>query len=154
MEFKAPNPYNKYGDEIVFFLAGTIDMGQSEDWQSEAVNSIEELYPNNIILNPRRTDWDSSWEQKIDNPQFAEQVNWELQGLEDADIIIFNFLKDSKSPISFLELGLCSDYSGIYVCCPEGFYRKGNIDIVCQRYGIPVYENMDELIKSLNESLY
>ena len=30
------------------------------------------------------------------------------------------------------------------VCCPEGFYRKGNVDIVCAKYNVPVFENFDE----------
>ena len=29
---------------------------------------------NCVIFNPRRKDWNSSWEQKIINPQFKEQV--------------------------------------------------------------------------------
>jgi hypothetical protein len=34
-----------------------------------------------LVLNPRREDWDSSWIQSIDNPQFREQVEWEIYAL-------------------------------------------------------------------------
>ena len=44
-----------------------------------------------IFLNPRRDKWDSSWEQSITNPEFKLQVDWELDGLEMADLIIIFF---------------------------------------------------------------
>ena len=37
----------------------------------------------------------------------------------------------------------------IMVCCPEGFWRKGNIEMVCDRYKIPLYENIDTMIKEV-----
>jgi hypothetical protein len=52
------------------------------------------------------------------------------------------FCPDSKSPISLLELGLFKDKS-IFVVCPAGFYRNGNVDIVCDRYDIPVFGDME-----------
>ena len=30
--------------------------------------------------------------------------------------------------------------------CPQGFHRKGNIDVVCQRYNIPQVEEFNELV--------
>lgn len=37
---------------------------------------------------------------------FEHQVNWELEHLEKADLIIMNILASSKSPITLLEMGL------------------------------------------------
>lgn len=127
------------------FLAGTIEMGNSEDWQTKvSVFLSDRPY---IILNPRRDEWDSSWEQKIENPQFYQQVNWELDALNKSDIIILYLLPDSKSPISLLELGLYASSGKLLVCCPEGFWRKGNVEIVCERYNIPLYENIKNLLE-------
>jgi hypothetical protein len=126
------------------FLAGTIEMGNSEDWQTKVTVILKDIPY--TILNPRRDEWDSSWEQKIENPQFYQQVNWELDALNKSDIIILYLLPDSKSPISLLELGLYASSGKLLVCCPEGFWRKGNVEIVCERYNIPLYENIENLL--------
>ena len=84
--------------------------------------------------------------QDIKNAQFKEQVEWELEALEIADHIIMYFDKDTKSPISLLELGLYATSEKMVVCCPEGFWRKGNLDIVCERYKIKQVESLDKLI--------
>ena len=39
------------------------------------------------------------------------------------------------------------------VCCPEGFYRKGNVDIVCNRYGVTMAKDVDDLVKKTLEAL-
>lgn len=136
---------------IKIFLAGTIDMGNSIDWQQKIIDDFQDLYKEReiVILNPRRDNWDSSWIQSIENKQFNDQVNWELDALEKSDFIIMFFDKNSKSPISLLELGLFADSGKMLVCCEEGFWRKGNIDIVCKRKGIPTFKTLDDLIKAL-----
>jgi hypothetical protein len=136
---------------IKIFLAGTIEMGNSTDWQQKAINAFQSFNQGEeiIIFNPRRSNWDSSWEQSIENKQFSDQVNWELDALEKSDFIIMFFDKNSKSPISILELGLFADSKKMLVCCEEGFWRKGNIDIVCKRKGIQTFENLEDLITQL-----
>lgn len=137
------------------FLAGTIDMGESENWQekiAEEFENQESLIDNTKvdIYNPRRDDWDSSWKQDLDNPKFFEQVTWELDQIDKSNIVIFNFLPTSKSPITLLELGYCSRrYNNIYVCCPKEFHRSGNVHILCLRQRIPLYESMEELINEI-----
>jgi hypothetical protein len=105
------------------------------------------------IFNPRRPDWDASWVQSIENPQFVEQVNWELDHLEQSSIICYCFDPNGKAPITLLELGLFArDLSKeIVVCCPKGFWRKGNVDIVCLREGIQVVDTIPELIYKIRE---
>jgi len=127
------------------FLAGCIEMGVAEDWQAEVTRYFADL-PDYTILNLRRTDWDSSWEQTFTNPNFYQQVSWELNGLDRASHIILNLLPATKSPISLLELGLYAASGKLIICCPTGFWRKGNVDIVAERYGIPVYEKLDNLL--------
>jgi hypothetical protein len=69
-----------------------------------------------------------------------------LNALDKADIIILYLLPDSKSPISLLELGLYANSGKLLVCCPNLFLRKGNVDIVCERFNVPVYENIEKLL--------
>ena len=133
--------------QFSIFLAGSIEMGTAEDWQTQVIKSITD---NNVVfLNPRRTDWDSTWKQEITNPQFFEQVTWELDRLGNCDMIFLYLDPKTKSPISLLELGLHAKSNKMIVCCPEGFYRKGNVDIVCKRNSIPIYDNLENAIKAL-----
>lgn len=133
------------------FLGGSIEMGKAENWQDKIIKDLK----NNrlLILNPRRDDWDSSWKQDITNPNFYEQVNWELSGLDFVDVIAFYFDPNTKSPVTMLELGLYATSSKIVVYCPEPFWRKGNIDIVGQRYGFPVHTNYETFLLNIKTKL-
>src|SRR5712691_11396437 len=105
-EVKAPS---RLEFDIRIFLAGSIEMGKAEQWQERIVNAMSDA-SNLVILNPRRDDWDSSWEQRADNPQFFEQVSWELDMLDAADIVVMYLAPGTRSPISLLELGLCARF--------------------------------------------
>ena len=131
------------------FLAGSIEMGSAEDWQTIVTNDINHTFTENLtIFNPRRDEWNSSWKQEQSSPQFNEQVNWELNALDHSDIIFMYFDPTTKSPISLLELGLYSNKNMI-VCCPDGFWRKGNVEIVCARHNIPLYNTLNDGVGAL-----
>jgi hypothetical protein len=129
------------------FLAGSIEMGVAENWQDRVGKFFHDLGYD--VFNPRREEWDSSWEQNFENPQFYQQVNWELNALENADIIIMYFDPSTKSPISLLELGLFARSGKLRVVCPDGFWRKGNVAITCNYYNIPLHNNLDTLFLDL-----
>jgi hypothetical protein len=148
-EVKAPGKYEN--SKYSIFLAGAIDQGTAIAWQKKVSQALADL--DVLILNPRRDDWDDTWEQTADNPEFRQQVEWELTAQEDASMVIFVFTKDSKAPITFLELGLFGPRKTALVCAEEGFYRQGNLDIVCERYDIPIYHDLDEMIADLHEVL-
>lgn len=133
------------------FLAGTIDNGQGELWQASVVQELAEL--DVLILNPRRERWEPDWAQSLDNASFVEQVEWELRGLEEADVILMYFAPGSRSPISLLELGLFGRSGKMHVVCPEGFWRKGNVDVVCERYAIPRYATLAEGLRAVRGAL-
>ena len=128
------------------FLAGSIEMGTAEDWQAFAIQQLNDYA--SVIYNPRRENWDASLRQEIDEAQFNIQVNWELENIENCDMVIMNFIPNTKSPITLLELGLVASQnpSKLHVICPEGFWRKGNIDIVCNRYGVKTYESLEDAL--------
>lgn len=133
------------------FLAGSIEMGKAIDWQSAVTNALTHLPI--TILNPRRDDWDSSWEQDIANAQFKEQVDWEMDHLNDADVIALFLQPGTMSPISLMELGMHAHEGKLVVCCPQGYWRRGNVQIVCHRYGIPLVESSEELIEKVTKML-
>ena len=131
------------------FLAGSIEMGKAVDWQTEIAEKCKK--EDVTFFNPRRDDWDSSWEPKMENDKFREQVQWELDALEMAEKIVVFIDPKTTSPIALLELGIHANSDKMCVCCPDGFYRKGNVDIVCAYYGIRTAENIDELVDFIKE---
>jgi hypothetical protein len=77
VEIKPPNSGEIQGSTV--FLAGSIEMGVAEDWQTKVANRFES---NQVTLyNPRRDEWDSSWKQEQKESNFNEQVNWEMNNL-------------------------------------------------------------------------
>lgn len=142
-EVKAPFVDGYPVDYPRIFLAGSIEMGAAIDWQKEVA---EHLRYNAVVLNPRRDDWDATWTQEIDNHAFASQVKWELSAMETCDLIVMYLAPSTKSPITLLELGLYASSGKLIVCCPDEFWRKGNVEIVCRRYGTPMVGGLDQLM--------
>jgi hypothetical protein len=153
-EIKPPARNIKYDSHLYkkVFLAGSIEMGNDENWQALIPQEFKDR-ENLIFFNPRRNDWDSTWEQDESNPHFNYHVNWELDKLEEADIIFMYFSPGTQSPISLLELGIFANSKKIIVCCPASFYRKGNVDIVCARFDIPLYVTLEHAIGRLRTEL-
>jgi hypothetical protein len=149
IHIKAPTiPSTVVPSQVFVFLAGSIEMGSAVNWQQTIVDTFTE---NVIFFNPRRDDWDSTWGQ--DSDKFNEQVNWELDRLADSDIILLYFDPSTKSPISLLELGLYARSGKLMVCCPDGFWRQGNVRVVCERYNVPYFTDKDAWMKAIKSEL-
>jgi hypothetical protein len=149
IEVKAPDRHDVTTPSV--FLAGSIEMGKAELWQDKFAASLADLPI--TVLNPRREDWNKEWVQDIKFSKFREQVDWEMDFLETVDVIALYFQPGTMSPISLLELGLHASSGRVIVCCPEGYWRLGNVQVVCSRFNIPLVESMDELIKTTREKL-
>lgn len=147
--FKPPAPLPAQAGFSVF-LAGSIEMGAATRWQEQLEADLADC--NLLIFNPRRDAWDSSWEQSIDNPRFREQVEWELGALEQASLVAMYLDPATRAPISLLELGLFAHSGKVIVCCPNGFWRKGNVDIVCARYGVRQVETLTALTEAIRNA--
>lgn len=126
-------------------------MGDAYDWQTDVEKSLQDI--DAVILNPRREDWDKNWEQSIKNPKFREQVEWELKGLETATILAMYFAPATRAPVTLLELGLHARSGNLLVACPDGYWRKGNVEIICNRFGIPLLANLAELVACVRQRL-
>lgn len=139
----------KHLGKVKIFLGGSIEMGSAENWQNRVARELQKEFDDKIlILNPRRDYWDSSWKQTKEDPNFREQVEWELKAQETCDINVYYFHPNTKSPITLLELGLFIKKKPI-VYCPEGFWKKGNIDMVCEKYDVPLYEDEEEWMEAI-----
>ncbi len=138
---------------LKIFLAGTIDNGDSVDWQSQFAEKLEKTLGEEdvVIYNPRNAEWDTKMQPVLSNPKFKHQVLWEHEGLCSSDYIIMNLLPDSKSPISLMELGAFADSSKLLVICPDEFYRVGNVDFYCNFYDIPKFDGIDTILDYLKQ---
>ncbi|KAI1272833.1 hypothetical protein F5Y07DRAFT_378500 [Xylaria sp. FL0933] len=125
------------------FLAGTTTPTEERDWREH----LSELLAGEplTIYNPLRTDWDSTWREDISFAPYRDQVEWELDMQEAADILVVYFHPASKAPISLLELGLCAKTGKAIVVCPDGYWKRGNVQIVCLRYGIEMVDDVKAL---------
>lgn len=143
-----PNEFKINEGNIEVFLGGTIEMGKSADWQKDFID----LFDNKekiTFLNPRRPDWDVSWKAVKENPDFYKQVMWELHGLKRANWVVMYLMPGTQSIISILETGLMANSAKLLLCCPDGFYRKGNIDIVCEFCNIQQFEDLKSIANFL-----
>ncbi len=148
---KPPTPLLFNASLPSIFLAGSIEMGLADPWQARVEEALADL--DVILLNPRRDDWDAAWEQSIDNPRFREQVEWELEAQEIASLIIMYFAPGTKAPITLLELGLAVRSHRLMVCCPEGFWRRGNVEVVCAYYRVPLMESLEEMVEHVRQHI-
>ena len=140
-----------YEYPIRVFLAGTIDSGNSEDWQRKTIQKFRagvsgrfDCSGELVIYNPRRNSGEGFTSDNKEEMEY--QVNWELNHLGKADFIIMNLLPDSKSPISLMELGLFASSGKLIVACPPEFYRYDNVRIICDRYHVPLFDRLEDLL--------
>src|SRR5260370_27949679 len=140
---KPPAPLELASEMRTVFLAGSIEGGLAEPWQAAVEKALRD--EDVLILNPRRDAWDDTWEQSIHHEQFRGQVEWELEAQERANLIAMYFAPATKAPITLLELGLFARHEKIVVCCPDGYWRKGNVEVVCDRYNIPLVHDLNAL---------
>jgi Nucleoside 2-deoxyribosyltransferase like len=162
IEIKAPNQistvqlltFNIKSFTPTIFMAGSIEMGVADNWQTRFAQAFNDT--DVVLYNPRRDDWDSTWKQSIDDPQFNEQVNWELDHLVRSDLAVFYFDPGTKSPITLMELGFIigsQHYSKTVVCCPEGYWRRGNVEVMCNRFYVPMVNDLDGLVEATKQAL-
>ncbi|OJJ77762.1 hypothetical protein ASPBRDRAFT_37009 [Aspergillus brasiliensis CBS 101740] len=140
---------------LSIFLAGTTSKVDTRDWRETLCASLSDIPI--TIYNPYRPDWDSSWREDINFPPYRQQVEWELDKQDKADVVVIYFHPATQAPISLLELGISARVPGkAIVVCPEGYWKRGNVQIVCEKFGIEMVEDVGRLgeavVKRLSDS--
>lgn len=72
---------------------------------------------------------------------------------EAADVIAMYMGPQSQAPISLLELGLFARSGKMIVACPDGFWRRGNVQIVCKRFEVELVNSLEELVQGIERRL-
>lgn len=158
------------GNKSIFF-SGSVKSSMDRDWQVELTKSLSHLPV--TVFNPRRVgiaeviqchtniiqpDWDNSWVEDIQDLRFRHQVNWELDHMKDADLVIVYFAAKGLSAVTLLEFGLCvAKMEGrkgtMLVCCEPKYERRGNVQVVCAKYDIKLMEGLDGVEDIVKEVL-
>ena len=129
---------------VNIFLGGTIDNGDSFNHQEALISELKKSEATHplCVYNPRRKEWNKNASKE----EMDEQINWELYHLNRADLIVMNILPNSKSPISLMEIGLFARDKKMIVFCNENFYRYENVKVVCDKFGLPLFNTNDILV--------
>jgi hypothetical protein len=122
------------------YLAGAIDMGKAVNWQASAIGALNSI-PSLIVFNPRRAHFTPEME--------TEQIEWELAAMESADLIFMWLPKNALAPVSLFETGLFMDSGKMIIGAEPGFYRRRNLELTCQRHGVPLYGALDDMLESV-----
>lgn len=146
MKIIKPRDTDQKPEGLTIFLAGSIDNGSAERWQDTVEKALADM--KGTIFNPRRDNWLPDLKQDISEPEFAYQVNWELDHIEQADLVFFYFSPHGPAPITLMELGLAVDKT-VVVCCPDGYWRKGNVQVLCDRRKTPLHDDLPSAIHAL-----
>lgn len=143
---KLPPRGSYYNNSV--FLAGSIEMGTAVDWQAEIGPRLEAKGWD--VFNPRRDAWDTTLEQSMENPNFVEQVNWELDALENCAAALFYFHPATKSPITLMEFALHAPrFKTTALVCSNDFWRSGNVHVLAHRYGIERHFTLSDAVAYL-----
>lgn len=154
---QCPDDFNSIYDTSIssayqhrIFLAGGIT--GCGDWQSEVASKITGKYT--IVVNPRRKNWDDSITTK-------EQVTWEFEAIRRCDNIFFWFTPPTMNPITLLEYGKVLEnreqFHGnqIFVGCHPEYARREDVIVQTKlarpKSNIKVYDNLDEMVKVIND---
>jgi len=117
----------------VSLLAGTAS--SSLNWRNVLTTLLAPLPI--TILNPHRSDWDSSWTEDPFFQPFAEQVAWEQDMQSVADLIVVYLGSETDAPVSLMEFGMAVGRGKKMIVGIERGYRKsGYVVVVCQRGGV------------------
>ncbi|KAG7144311.1 hypothetical protein HYQ46_013361 [Verticillium longisporum] len=85
----------------------------------------------------------------MSDSRFSEQVTWELDMQETADLVVVLFHHSTAAPISLLEFGLAARSGKVIAACLESgsksYENKGNVQAVCARFQIQLLETQEDL---------
>ncbi|KAK8069875.1 hypothetical protein PG994_006491 [Apiospora phragmitis] len=148
------------------FLAGTTTATNdgSGDWRDALCTALS-AQPI-TFYNPLRSDWDATWRNDAACGPFREQTRWELGRQTRADLVVVYLGPHTDAPVSLLELGLVAGLAAaatgptatavtdedqkitkkkqVLVCAHEGYKKRGNVQLLCQNFGIEMVDTTED----------
>lgn len=141
----APTKYNRLNEKIIF-LSGSTENSDKDSWQDKLLKELEDL--NVTMLNPYRADYNS-----LSDSELTKQIEWELDGLERADIVAIYFDSSTKAAITLLELGLSAKNKTVVIFCEGKFWKHKEVTVVAKKYKLSVFDNYDNFVKKIKHEI-
>ncbi|MCC5612176.1 nucleoside 2-deoxyribosyltransferase domain-containing protein [Nostoc sp. CHAB 5834] len=132
--------------ETSIFLAGPTPRDkQTPSWRPEAVHILKELGFQGKVFLPET-------ESGVFPPDsYDKQIQWEWEALNQATVVIFwvpRKLKDMPAFTTNTEFGLLASSSKLLLGFPPEAEKMRYLDRLAQRYQIPVFETLRELLSA------
>lgn len=136
----------------IFLLAGASEADGGSRWQETVAAFISKV--GHIALSTRSRETPTGM-PTFENPHFFQARSWELDALDLAEFVIFHLDSISRSPEGILELGYAAAKFPQKVCviCPEGFWCKGLVDLLCYREDLMKYKSVEEMLDAINQMM-
>ncbi len=149
----APSEEAPRGVKSIFLAGSTSKVDGGADWR-ETLSSSLARHPI-TIYNPHRADWDATWREDVDFAPYREQVLWELGRQAGADLVVVYFHPATQAPVSLLEFGLAAGAGPgrVIAVCPEGYWKRGNVQIVSRKLGVELLDDIGQLEEAITKRL-
>ncbi len=139
----------QFSDMIKIYLAGTQDLNTAKiPWQQKFINALARLTSTEpeegmidlrnykiAVINPLSP---SNGPMSLQNPEFTQKLQWELQYLEVSDVIFCNYLRKGKEWTSLAELLMNVKSEKLITRCPLDSEFYSYIKVLGQTYGFSV----------------
>lgn len=117
------------------FLAGTTSEVDAHDWREALSTALSDVPV--TIYNPYRADWDSSWREDINFTPYREQVEWELEKQDKADIVVIYFHRPPRHRSVCSSLGSVRGFQErLSLSVPRGTGRGGMCKLCVGNMGL------------------
>ncbi|KAH6950394.1 hypothetical protein BKA56DRAFT_535119, partial [Ilyonectria sp. MPI-CAGE-AT-0026] len=136
---------------LSIFLAGNTSATAEPSWRQTLIDGLSSHAV--TIFDPTRDDWDSTWKEDASDTRWAEQIRWELDMQDTADIIVILFNGVTLAPISLAELGMSIKSGRTIVCALDGYAKKGYVEEVCRKYDGTFVRSEEELERAVIDRL-
>lgn len=135
------------------FLAGPTNLPWRAAFLALLAPALPPAGPPLAVYDPVQPRWDASWREDdyyaADDAAasaFRAQTDWELARLAAAATVVVWLDARAAAPVSLLELGLVAASGRAVVGCQPGFWKRGNVQAVCARLGVPLEERLEGLV--------
>jgi len=139
----APEEIDLENTDFKLYLGGSIDKKYGSPWHRNIISFISSKLGREsklTIYNPKREEWDKDW--PADSKVIDEQALWELKAMEHADLIFMFFESSCSSSVGMMQLGLNAKEGKLVVVCERHFWKKRDVDVICETYGVPRYDSI------------
>lgn len=148
-----------YNDALKIYLSGSLSLDNNKlPWQQKFINGLAKMtvpHPEDqtipdysmfkfLIFNPLIP---SNGEPTIDNPEYVQKIQWEIQGQTTADVIFCNFLKRSTKLSAIQDFLLWAQSGKVVTRIPIESVFYPTINVLSKSFNIPCVGDTGSVIE-------